>query len=336
MQKRKIIIGLILSIVAIALVSVYASYTGRATQKATDQTTTTQPAEQTTTTTTSTTMPTTTTTTEIKEIEGLTSIGTASTMWDNWDADPENDGMLVGIMFLDGESKPIHFEDIPVSVRIELYTQTWDRTGMPKATKDRLVYEGEFTITSSSEVNVFDRQGLHIPKEEIAVDPTKDEQLGGIETIVYTSTQGEFTYYMAYVELYEEQEVIATSSSAAEQAVDSSAVIPGACDVGNPSTCYNRPLLPVYEEPPATTTSSITTTTTAESTTTTTTTLPATTTTQLTTTTTEPTATTTTTTLSSTYNTVYVGKISEVISAAVKVFKLAAAYNDVAIGLYEK
>lgn len=143
-------------------------------------------------TTTTTAIPTTTTTIKTSEISGLASIGRPQVLWENWDADPEGDGLKVGFSFKDAEGNYVYFDNIPVDVTIRLYTEKLDQTTF-KYYKDRLVYERTFTITSDKDVNWMMGKGIKISKEHILVNPATDREWGILEVVVHTQTQGDFS-----------------------------------------------------------------------------------------------------------------------------------------------
>jgi len=133
-------------------------------------------------------------TTEAKEIPGLASIGKPQGLWENWDADPEGDGLKVGFSFKDNDGKYVYFDNIPVNVTIRLYTEKMNETTF-EYYKDKLVYERTFTITSYEEVNWMMGKWIKIPKEHILVNPATDDEWGILEVVVHTQTQGDFSGY---------------------------------------------------------------------------------------------------------------------------------------------
>lgn len=127
-------------------------------------------------------------------IRDLAYVSTMSSLYSD-DADPDYEGSLIYIFWLDTESKPIHFRNIPVSVSVELFV------GKPTLTpteKDivRSVYKGEVQIDNST-------SNIRIPFEDIEVNPNVDGCWGLSKVTVHTPQQGDFSSELEYITLCE-------------------------------------------------------------------------------------------------------------------------------------
>lgn len=128
------------------------------------------------------------------KITGLASIGGVYGMWENWDSDIEDDGLVLTFIFYDNDGNMISFDDVPLKVDLKLYT-------MVDEEKDRVVYEDNFEIKSSKEVDIFNK-GIKIPKEKIDIKEG-DEKYGTAEIVVHTSEQGDFSAKGKFIQLYQ-------------------------------------------------------------------------------------------------------------------------------------
>lgn len=123
-------------------------------------------------------------------IPQLGSVGPLLAEWKDWDNDGIDDGIRVAFYFMDQSETIISFENVEVSVNVELYTQV--NTTLPQGEKDRLVYSNLFTITSSQDVHPIHGTAITIPSGDITVDPETDYYLGILEVSVSVPYQGEF------------------------------------------------------------------------------------------------------------------------------------------------
>ena len=142
----------------------------------------------------------TTTATLFEKIEGLTAIRVGGGFWDNWDADMENDGPVIYIVYLDARGDSItddSTEMMPISADVKLYAG--DSFSGPY---DKLVFSAHYTEDEIILGSIF--PDIHIPKEEISVDPSTDYWRGAVEVTIYTPSQGSFADRYDYIRLYEE------------------------------------------------------------------------------------------------------------------------------------
>ena len=106
------------------------------------------------------------------------------------DADPEYDGISARIIFYDSKSERIAFENIPVTVTIELYGYYDGWKGDDaffKGVGRELVYEEQFTVDHSE---LLLGAEIRIPFETI--EPGYSEKTGGLKGTVTTPEQGSF------------------------------------------------------------------------------------------------------------------------------------------------
>lgn len=111
------------------------------------------------------------------------------------DADPEWEGYDINLFWCDTKSELIHFRNIPVLVNIELFTAKYNVETKQREIV-RSVYKAEAQIDSSL-------SRIRIPFKDINVDPDVDDCSGIGKVTVRTPEQGDFSFDMEYVLLYE-------------------------------------------------------------------------------------------------------------------------------------
>jgi len=136
-------------------------------------------------------------------IDGLASISVDMGIWENWDADIENDGPFISIVYLDANGDNISNDstkNMPISADVKLYTK--DMSDAYNTKKGRLVFSAHY-----SNNQIITHWGIYrkirIPKEEIRVNPDVDYQYGYASVIIHTPEQGNFADEMDNVVLYE-------------------------------------------------------------------------------------------------------------------------------------
>jgi len=111
------------------------------------------------------------------------------------DADPESEGIDIHIAWYDTKSEDVHFRNIPMLVTIELFTAKYN-VEVKQREIVRSVYKAEAQIDSSL-------SRVRIPFKDINVDPNADDCSGIGKVTVHTPQQGDFSFDMEYVLLYE-------------------------------------------------------------------------------------------------------------------------------------
>lgn len=104
-----------------------------------------------------------------EKIEGLTAIRVGGGSWDNWDADMENDGPVIYIVYLDVRGDIItddSTEKMPISANVKLYAGD---TYSSKKTK--MVFSGHYTEDQIILGSIY--PDIRIQKEEISVNPSR-------------------------------------------------------------------------------------------------------------------------------------------------------------------
>ena len=91
--------------------------------------------------------------------------GSVMTVSKNWDADADNDGIIVYPDLKDSSGETVKFEGINLPVKIEIYTTKLTKDY--EEVKDSLVYSGTGTIDSWKDGNFFFEGGIKIPFENI-------------------------------------------------------------------------------------------------------------------------------------------------------------------------
>ncbi len=111
------------------------------------------------------------------------------------------DGLVVGLDFIDTEGKTLSFKDVKMNVTVSLFTIKTDPRTLLKE-KGRIVHKGTVTVKNNSDLNIPTGKGILIPKEEINVDPKRDEQYGILEITVRTPEGRGFFAKDEFVKLY--------------------------------------------------------------------------------------------------------------------------------------
>lgn len=91
--------------------------------------------------------------------------GSLTTLSQNWDADAEDDGIIIYPDLKDAQDRTIQWSGAELPVEIEIYTTKFDSKF--KLTKGDLVYSGTGKITSWRDGNMFAGGGIKIPFEDI-------------------------------------------------------------------------------------------------------------------------------------------------------------------------
>lgn len=111
-----------------------------------------------------------------KQAEILAAATTASvdTMTKNWDADADDDGIIVHPELKDSKNETVKFENTELSVDVELWTTKYDNFN---EVKDRNIYSGVGKINSWKDGNFLYEGGIKIPFDEIKA-VSSDSQYG--------------------------------------------------------------------------------------------------------------------------------------------------------------
>jgi hypothetical protein len=140
------------------------------------------------------------TATVFEKIEGLTAIRVGGGIWDNWDADMENDGPVIYIVYLDARGETITDDStkkMPISADVKLYAGEY-----ASAPKTKLVFSAHYTKDQIILGSI--TPDIRIPKEEISVSPSTEYWCGAVEVTIYTPKQGTFADRDDFIVLYEE------------------------------------------------------------------------------------------------------------------------------------
>lgn len=106
--------------------------------------------------------------------------GSVSTANKNWDADAEDDGIVIFPDLKDNSGNSVQYKNVKMPVKIYIYTAKTD----PKTfgdIKDRLVYSGNVYINSWEDGNQFTNGGIRILYEDINVTES-DREFGIVRT----------------------------------------------------------------------------------------------------------------------------------------------------------
>jgi hypothetical protein len=134
----------------------------------------------------------------LSEIEGLTAIRVGGGSWDNWDADMENDGPVIYIVYLDARGDIITDDStkkMPISADVKLYAS--DSVLGPC---DKMVFSAHYTEDEIILGSIY--PDIRIQKEEISVNPSTDYRYGAVEVTIHTPNQGSFADRDDLIRLY--------------------------------------------------------------------------------------------------------------------------------------
>jgi hypothetical protein len=101
----------------------------------------------------------------------------------NWDADPEDDGILIYPELRDANDETVKFEGVELQVDITIWTTKYDYN--LNEVKDRIVYSGTGTIDSWKDGNFLFDGGIKIPFTDIKVLPS-DNEFGWVFVKIHT------------------------------------------------------------------------------------------------------------------------------------------------------
>jgi hypothetical protein len=104
------------------------------------------------------------------------------TMKKNWDADAEDDGIVVFPSLKDAAGETVKWSGATLPVDIEIWTTEMDANY--KDQKDQLVYKGSGTIDSWEDGNFLLGQGIRVPFEQMKVP--SGETMGWVYAKVHT------------------------------------------------------------------------------------------------------------------------------------------------------
>jgi len=135
------------------------------------------------------------------KIEGLAAIRIHGGIWGNWDADIEEDGPVIEIVYLDNSGNIISDDTtktLPITATVKVYSNKYSGY---KLIKDKLVYSA--TYSSSQMILGWIYPKIRIPKESLSVDAYSDEKYGTVEVTITTPEQGNFSASSDFIVLYE-------------------------------------------------------------------------------------------------------------------------------------
>lgn len=106
------------------------------------------------------------------EILSTATHASVMTTTDNWDADAEDDGLIIYPSLDDDEGEVVKFEGIELDVDIEVWTTKFEDF---KTVKDRKAYSGTGTINSWKDGNFMFSGGIKVPFEDITTVASDSE-----------------------------------------------------------------------------------------------------------------------------------------------------------------
>lgn len=117
--------------------------------------------------------------------------GSVSTANKNWDADAEDDGIVIFPALKDDSGNSVEYKNTKLPVNIYIYTTKTDPKTLSNI-KDRLVYNGSAYIHSWEDGNQFTNGGIRISYENINV--TESDREFGIVHVETTLPDGRIIY----------------------------------------------------------------------------------------------------------------------------------------------
>lgn len=136
---------------------------------------------------------------ETTRVDGLTTFRVSGGLQENWDADGENDGPYLEIVYLDKNGNIITSdatESMQITADVKLYAGS---NALVKPTK--LVYSGHFDSSQIIFGSIYPK--IRISEEQISVSRSSDSKYGAAVVTIHTPEQGDFTATGNFVVLYE-------------------------------------------------------------------------------------------------------------------------------------
>lgn len=136
----------------------------------------------------------------LDKIDGLTAIRVSGGTWGNWDADIEQDGPVIDIVYLDARGDIItdaSTQKMPISADVKIYAGD-----NPSGPNTKVVFSAHYTEDQIILGSIY--PVIRIPKEEMSVNPSVDYQYGDVEVTIHTQLQGTFSDKSEFIVLYED------------------------------------------------------------------------------------------------------------------------------------
>jgi len=135
----------------------------------------------------------------VLRIDGLCAIRVSGGLQDNWDADVENDGPVLNVVYLDKNGDIISSdatEKMLITADVKLYAGS---NSMSK--NEKLVYTQHFNSDQIIFGSIYPK--IRIPEEKISVNPSIDYKYGTSVITIHTPNQGDFSGTGILTVLYE-------------------------------------------------------------------------------------------------------------------------------------
>ena len=132
-------------------------------------------------------------------IDNLVTFRVHGGLQENWDADGENDGPSLEVVYLDKDGDIITSdatESMKITADVKLYAGS---NALAKPTK--LVYSGHFDSSQIIFGHIYPK--IRIPEEQMTVNRGTDYKYGSAVVTIHTPEQGDFTATGNFVVLYE-------------------------------------------------------------------------------------------------------------------------------------
>ncbi|MDL1911305.1 hypothetical protein FBQ81_11570 [Chloroflexi bacterium CFX6] len=117
------------------------------------------------------------------------------------DADPEEDGLSIDVVFYDSASQPINFRSVPITIHIQIYAYQ-DPLDALENRNAELIYEGSVSLDHSMAIGEMFGRYIRIPYSEIGAAPNHHTPFGTLKVTVDTPAQGSFSASQDGVQIY--------------------------------------------------------------------------------------------------------------------------------------
>lgn len=122
-------------------------------------------------------------------------------MSSNWDADPDDDGIAIGIFYYNSKGQTINFSNTPLLVNIEFYGYR-NFADMYSDKPWEFICQTHLAIDHSMRQNESSGNYIRIPFESIAIDPSHWYVFGRMVVTLTTPNQGDFQAIKDMLRLY--------------------------------------------------------------------------------------------------------------------------------------
>ncbi|MFA5792191.1 MAG: hypothetical protein WC884_04130 [Candidatus Paceibacterota bacterium] len=136
-------------------------------------------------------------------IDGLSAIRIGGgIVWGNWDSDPEKDGPIIDIVYLDSQGEIITSDatrEMSISADVKAYAKNKGELKL-SSSASKLVFSAHYSKEQIIFGGIYPK--IRIPKEQLNVNPSVDSNEGAVEVVIHTPEQGDFGDKQGWFVLY--------------------------------------------------------------------------------------------------------------------------------------